>query len=213
MLVVGIAVVFLLVGISMAISNRSRKTGGAGSISEITVTKGDTSISLNRQGVLTVKIPEGTFQQQWSENKTAHFFAQFEGENFSKFEGLGPEEGGYVLTIVTADGVTITIYLPYSGIDIPDVVEDLIETLEEIIESGGAPTPTPEYSGSVTITPTQSPLFPTSTPTPVIGGATPTPTPIDGGGQQEAYEIPFVCEFLDPEIRPDILSETLCTPQ
>jgi hypothetical protein len=216
MLVVGVAVVFLLVGIGLAISSRAKRVSDIGNIDEITVSKGGSSISLNRKGVLTVKIPEGTFQQQWDERRTADFFSKFEKQDFSRFSSFGPEEGGYVLTIVTGDGQTITLYLPSIGVDIPDEVEELIEELEDIEDSVAEPTPTPEYFGSVTMTPTPPPIFPTSTPTPASGGElTPTPTPSQGSGsyQDEDYLIPFVCEFLDPEIRPDILSETLCTPQ
>lgn len=214
---VGIAVVVavLLVAAWFLFGSRREKPVEPSQIQEVTLTRGDTSITLTRGGTLTVRVPEGVFQQQWDEERVRAFFAQFEAQDFTPFEAYGEETDGYILTIVTADGEQKTYVLPFLGVPLPEVVEEFIETLEEL--SSAVPTPT------LTPTPIPTPIvfLPTPTPIPTLvptvpPAPTPTPTPSggDGGtGGLASHEQPFECQFTDPDIKPDILSETVCTPE
>ncbi len=210
-----VAIVFLLVGIWYAFL-REKPIVDPG-ISEITMTKENASITLNKEGTLIVRNKYGLFQQQWDEDRVEDFFSRFGKTNLSSLSQQC-EIDGYCLTVTLADGSEVTYYIPFDDGSLPDVIEELIETLEELDDVIPSPTPTPEVS----VSPDPTPPFGSSpTPTP-----NPTPTPIgsaggggdgDGDGDEDGdgppdYSIPFICDFLDPNIKPNILSETLCTP-
>jgi hypothetical protein len=212
---VGLIIAIVLVGVFLAVASRKPKTEPS-RIKEVTLTKEDVSITLNRGGTLTVRIPEGVFQQQWDDKEVAAFFARFEQTDFSGFMKYGEKTEGYTLTYTTEGGEQFTFTVPSLDIPIPEVIEELIETLEELEDALPTPTPTPEP-----VTPTPTPPFysPTPTPTPTPASPlvpTPTPTPSGGGGDGGGippYMQPFECEYADPEIEPFIISETVCTPQ
>jgi hypothetical protein len=208
---IGLVVGLVIIGIWIFISIRRSPAQITPFVQEVSLKRGDTSLTLNRQGTLTVTIPEGVFQQQWDEERVAAFFARFEGQDFSAYRAYDEHVDGYFLTLTNSDGKSLTVLIPIGDVTIPDVVEELVQTLEEIISSTPTPTPTPipiptVYHPSPT---------PTPTPTPAPGVPTPTPTPSGGTGAEAEppYKIPFVCDFLGPDILPDIISETVCTPE
>lgn len=212
---IGLAFGMIVVGVWFAVASR-RPQKEPRRIREITLTREEVSITLIREGMLTVRIPEGVFQQQWDDERVAAFFTKFESEDFSAFEQYGEDTEGYILTYTTEAGEEFTFIVPFLDIPIPEVIEELIETLEQLDDVLPTPTPTPEE-----LIPNlrPSPYIPTPTPTPTpYWPPTPTPSPPwsddegDYGGKPDYY-IPFVCEFIDPGIKPNILSETVCTPQ
>lgn len=189
-------------------------------IVEIKLEREEASITLTRDGTLTVEIPEGIFQQQWDESEVNAFFAQFENQDLGRY--AEPEAGfeGYFLTVKTGDNRQVIYFIPFLGIEIPQVVERLIGTLEEIVKGSLRPTPKPT-GYTLTTTPTSTPFlyYPTAVPTQNPGGLRLSPTPVPTGevsggtGGNEAYKIPFECGFSDPNIRQNVLSETVCTPK
>ena len=204
--------VVVLVGVMAAMRGRKPEVAPE-QIDKVTLQRGEKSITLTRQGTLTVKVPEGTFQQQWNEERVRAFFTQFESEDFSRFEETASTDTvveGYVLTITREDGSSSTYIIPISIIDIPEVIEELIETFEEVTSNVPTLTPTavptqPQYYYQPTSIPTQPPIvYPTLTPTRAPDGGNGT-----GGSEQQQFE----CEFYDPEKNPDIISETVCTPE
>ena len=205
---IGLVVGLVIIGIWIFISIRRSPAQTTPFVQEVSLKRGDTSLTLNRQGTLTVTIPEGIFQQQWDEERVAAFFARFEGQDFSAYRAYDEHIDGYFLTLTNSDGKTVTVLIPIGDVTIPDTVEELIQTLEKIIENAPEPPPTP--------TPTPRPIFPTPTPTPTPTHPpppfvpTPTPTP-SGGGGEETVEKLFECDFSDPESIPDVLSQTVCT--
>lgn len=212
---IGLAIGVVLIGARLLVV-RQKPEPEPKRIQEVTIAREDTSITLTREGTLTVRIPEGIFQQQWDDERVAAFFAKFESEDFSAFAQYGEEVEGYTITYTTYGGEVVRFTVPFIDIPIPEALEELIETLEELKDAFPTPTPTP---GKIMPKPTLPPYRPTPTPTPTpFKFPTPTPTPPGGGdggdyGGWPDYYIPFVCEFINPEIRPDILSETVCTPQ
>lgn len=203
---VGMAVLLVLVGIWLLLSGRRQPPAPVAQIQEVTLTQGERSITLNRGGTLTVRIPEGVFQQQWDEEKVAAFFAKFESQDWSAFSIYGEETEGYRLSIVSSDGTVRTVVVPFLDVPLPEVVAQLATTLTEISEVASAPTPTPTPRAFVSL-PTPVPTtLPTQWPTP---GPTPTPIPRgDGGGFVQRF---FECDFTEPASLPDILSQTVCT--
>ena len=205
---IGLIIAVVVIGVWIFLLARRNPAQQEPFIQEVAVSRGDTSITLNRQGTLLVRIPEGVFQQQWDEERVAAFFARFEGQDFSTYRAYDEHIDGYFLTLTNSDGKTITVLIPIGDVTIPDVVEELVRILEEIIENAPEPAPTP--------TPTPRPIFPTPTPTPTPTHPpppfvpTPTPTP-SGGGGEETVEKLFECDFSDPESIPDVLSQTVCT--
>ena len=208
---IGLIIAVVVIGVWIFLLARRNPAQQEPFIQEVAVSRGDTSITLNRQGTLLVRIPEGVFQQQWDEERVAAFFARFEGQDFSAYSAYDEHIDGYFLTLTNSDGKTVTVLIPIGDMTIPDVVEELVRTLEAIISSTPTPTPSPIPIPTV-FHPSPTP---TPTPTPAPGVPTPTPTPSGGtgGGAEPPYKIPFVCDFLGPEILPDIISETVCTPQ
>ena len=77
-----IALLVLIVGVWMA--TRSRQQKPQTKVNEVTLTRGDVSITVTREGAMTVRTPEGLFEQQWDEQRVRAFFAQFESEDFSR---------------------------------------------------------------------------------------------------------------------------------
>ncbi len=210
---IGVAVALVLVGIGLAIRARNIKQEET-LIEEIKLEQGETSITLTREGTLTLRNSDGIFQQQWDEARTREFFAKFEREDLSSFSAYPPDIEGYLLTVVKADGTTKTYYVPSFGISLPEVVEELVETIEELGDSipPAVPTAVPTSFVFPTVPPTIAPTLP-----PPIG-LTPTPTPIVNGGGNGGqpggeHTIPFECSFFDSDIKPDIKSETVCTPE
>jgi hypothetical protein len=179
-------------------------------VTEVTIERGEVSMTLNREGLLTVRIPEGVFQQQWSEERVVEFFSRFESEDLSKFEQPTLGEEGYVLTITTSDGRVITYYITDFSIPLPEIIEELIELLEDVSTITPTPIPTALPTSSTPISvpsPTAPPTLPTPTPTqPASGGG-------NGGNGGEQTQQPFECDFYDPDQNPDIISETVCTPE
>ena len=205
-----IALLVLIVGVWMA--TRSRQQKPQTKVNEVTLTRGDVSITVTREGAMTVRTPEGLFEQQWDEQRVRAFFAQFESEDFSRFRRFDETTEGYMLTLVSDGGQRTTFVVPFLDIPIPPSVEELIKVLEEVTSGGGLPSPTP--FPTVGFWPTQPP-FPTPTQMPFYQPLpTPTPTPTQGGssGGTDPRQ-PFTCSFSDPTIRPDVLSETVCTPE
>lgn len=204
---IGIAVFIVFIGVWFGFIRKSAEPEDQ-SITEITLERGDASMTLTRGGTLTVRIPEGVFQQQWDEERVRAFFSRFESEDFSQFSIYGQDVEGYVLTITRGDGSQVSYVIPFFEFDIPlpDVIEELIDILEEIT--------------TISLTPT-SVAFPTSfiptygagpSPTVPVPPSTPIPTqPPSGGGPQTQQ--PFECDFFDPNLKPDIISETACTPE
>ena len=217
MIIFAVIVVLILAGIGIWFGFFKKEPIEEAMIQEVTVTKEDTSITINREGTMTVRNKYGLFQQQWDDDKVADFFARFEAIDFSRYS-QDCAVGLYCLTLTLGDGSTVSYSIPYFDGDLPDVIEEIIEDLEELDDVIPTPTPTPTSGASPTSAPT---IRPTVTPTPVPTnppGYTPIPTPTrgaGGGGGEDLpdYWIPFECDFLDPNLRPDILSETVCTPQ
>lgn len=205
---IGVVIAVVLIGAWILLLAKRAPKPQEPFIQEVTVSRGDTSITLNRQGTLLVRIPEGVFQQQWDEERVAAFFARFESADLSAFALYDETTDGYAVLVTSSSGEQSTFYLPFGDVSIPDPIEELIETLEEIIENAPLPTPTP--------TPTPAPVFPTPTPMPIPTptpppfAPTPTPTPSGGGGEETVQKL-FECDFSDPESIPDILSQTVCT--
>lgn len=205
-----IAGVLLIVGIWFAFSRRGVEEEAAKRIEQVTLEKGEKSVTLTREGTLTVRIPEGIFQQQWDEDKVAAFFSRFENEDFSQFNRPTLDDEIYVLTVITADGEVATYIIPIFDLEIPEIIEELIETLEEIVSVILEATPTP----TMFPTPAQTYTRPSPTPT-TTSFVFPSPTlpPQTGGGNGGTQQKQFECEFYDPEANPDIISETVCTPE
>lgn len=204
---IGLAIGIVVVAVWIGLMNRQPEQQ-QNKVKEVTIAREDMSITITRGGTLTVKIPEGTFQQQWDEERVAAFFAKFELEDFSVFAAYGDEVEGYTLTYTTESGEQFSFVLPFFDIPIPEVIEELVEALEEI--SGAVPTPIP------TPTPTPIPIYsyptptPIPTPTPYIPPQ-PTPTPGPSNGDGDTGQKLFECEFTDPDVAPNILSQTICT--
>jgi hypothetical protein len=190
MVVVGIVVGILLVLLMVAFEASRTQTDEKPAIQRVTLQSGDSSVTVRRSGSVTMRLPQGVFQQQWDEQRVREFFARFTGEDFTAFAAFGDESEGYLLTIVTEDGQEQTYVLPFLDVPIPEVVEELIEALEEFAQAVPTPMPTP-------------------TPTPVVLFPTPTPAPSgDGGGVIQKL---FECDFSDPESAANVLSQTVCT--
>jgi len=209
---VAVLAALLVVLVGVWVATRPKQREPVQKVTQVSLTKGEVSITLTREGAMMVRTPEGLFEQQWDQERVRAFFARFESEDFSQFEQYQETNTGYILRIVGEDGTERTVYFPFLGIPLPDPVRDLVEILEEVTSGEGLPSPTPFPTTS--FQPTQPPV-PTATPT--TGGrpaASPTPIPrVGGGGGGGDPRLPFVCEFLDPEIWPNILSEVVCTPQ
>lgn len=221
---VGIALVIAVVLVGAWLFLMARKTPAPvlPKIQEVTLTQGERSITVKRSGTIIVRIPEGVFQQQWDEERVAAFFAQFESDDLAAFSAVHPSVEGYLLTVRMTDGSEVTYIVPFAlDVPLPGSVAQLIETFEELsaayqIPSAPSPTPTPPFSFPSPTLPQIQPTptaFPTFTP-PV---PTPTPQPQQSGGwwrwRDAPYAQTFVCEFLDPDIWPNVLSEVLCTPE
>lgn len=211
LVVIGGLVLLVIVGGIVGLVWSRQKGKEVEEIEQITVQKGDAKITLSKDGLLTVRIPEGIFQQQWDQRRVKELFERFKNQDFSGLKNYveGQDVGdGYVFTITTADGRQVSFIVNVGDISIPDVIGEIIEEFEEVVEV--TPTPIP------TVRPTS--YFPTSypTPTPFPTYSFPTPIPTrpssgDGGGTGGVEH--FECEFYDPEANSDIISETVCTPE
>jgi len=214
----GVLLLVMFGGLFIAGSPKKKEAKASpGSLTEITIENDKTKLTVKRNGVVEVRSGDKVFYQFWEKDRVDRLFSLLEKADFSGFGSkLKPGEEGYLLTLTTDQG-TITIAIPGNSEIIPDIVKELIETLEEISEQIGggsvaSPLPSLLPLGSATPTPTATPFAtPTPTATPF---ATPTPTatptaPGAGGGTPSPQEL-FVCEYTGSTGRVRVLSETLC---
>lgn len=215
MLAGAVLLLFLFGGVFL--SGRSPKPSPSptrGTISEVTIDNGSTRLTVKRNGVVRVAHGDRVFYQFWEEARVEELFSRLETLDLSSFDSqLKPGEVGYVLTLTTSQGV-ITIAIPQDALDLPDVIQELIETVDELTEqfdedeaAGGAaallssPSPSPSPLASFTPTPVPA-VLPSAVPSP-------TPTPTSGSGGGLPTQQIFACEFAGAT-RIRVLSETIC---
>jgi len=167
----------------------------------VTVTFGDgqNSVTVERNGKVTIKTPFGTFTQTWDPAKVKQFFESLENLDFDQLtQFIGT---GMAVELTLADGEKVMVVIDAA---LEETVNLIQETLEDIYEEEG-----------VTFIP--SPL-PTLEPFPVpTTGTTPTPSPTPSsynpwktGNDVEDPEV-FGCEQIDPKTgRKIIISNTVC---
>lgn len=126
--------------------------------------------------------------------------------NTSKYSTV-PSEGTYITLVVETDQGTETIYIPGSGSG--GSPEDIIKTIDNIIEEIPPPTPTP------TIVPSATPsLTPSASPSPTQPGSTWTPTPTTTGAPSGPPGDPFTCVFEeDGTNKPYRVSNVVCSTE
>ena len=186
-------------------------------IDSVTVQKDGGTLTVRRGGQVTYQFGDDTFNDQWDADKTDAFFDHFENNYLVNESQL--VTGGQNSVTVSIGGNNVTYILPED--ELVDVVID--DTTGGGGGGGGNPTPTP--------TPYPTAPGQGGTPTPTPSGSSPfsnclywrlsycvipiTPTPTPSGTpdpEANVIEASNCGEYLDGNLVPTIISNTLCLP-
>lgn len=126
--------------------------------------------------------------------------------DLSKLDTSG--EGELYQLILETDEGTEVVYIVFSD-DSPPVIEEIIETIENVEEEIPDPTPIPNPSASMQLFPSGGATSPPQA-SGVVVSPSPSATPGTGGSQ----EVPFNCDYQETsQNKPVNVSNTICTSE
>ncbi|MGI5827925.1 MAG: hypothetical protein ACOX6V_02775 [Patescibacteria group bacterium] len=171
-------------------------------VTTVTFGDGQNTVTVERNGNVTIKTPFGTFTQTWDPEKVRRFFESLDSLDFdqlTQFVGTG-----LAIELTMADGEKITVVVDEKTQEVGDMIQ---ETLDEIYENEGVlPTLRPEP----TLNPSSPQPSSVPSPTPTSESSEDGSNPWHGGGGPQE-EDSYVCDEVEiPEGRKIIISNTIC---
>jgi len=184
-------------------------------MSEVAVVEfadGQNKVVVERNGIVTINTPYGTFTQKWDASKVADFFSRIDNINFDALsEFLG---GDLAMTLTMGDGDKIQVMIE----ELPDlVVDDLQIVLEETYDENELLLPSHDiYLGKITqinndASESGTPTNRSNSGNDVVSGDTQDEVSDDPWKGNDNVEEEFECEYvIDGSGKRVVINNTLC---
>lgn len=192
-----------------------KQFAGGQRISEVAVVEfadGQNKVVVERNGIVTINTPYGTFTQKWDASKVADFFSRIDNMNFDAIsEFLG---GDLAITLTMGDGDKIQVMIE----ELPDVVaDDLQIVLEDTYDENELLLPSHDiYLGQITKTNNDAsesgtPANGNNSGNDVVNGVTNDEVIDDPWKGNDNVEEEFECEYvIDGSGKRVVINNTLC---
>jgi hypothetical protein len=205
----GVVIFIVIIGLAgLFINSLATRPPKNPQVAVVTFNDGQNTVTVGRNGLVTIRTPRGTYTQNWDPDKIRRFFAALDNLDFDQ------------LTQFVGTGVAIQLTMNGGGtfnISINDVSGEVADTFEAAL------TNTYAASKSATLV-TPKPLLPGITPQPTgVPARTPLPTPGgNNGGSTNPWQTgtdikdtkTFGCGQVDAKTgKKVIVSNTVCMGQ